>query len=349
MAPHDDTALSSPTAIVPDEGRPATRRAISLLPPLAAAVYPFLLMLFHALAGASGAQPSAANGLGAALTLACAFGVPVLALAVACQAGIGTRMRRLAYASTLAPTLYVFLGVVQALAGSRIPDPAVWCVLWLAAMSWAACQARPEARPAPWAAIGSWRVAHGVSAAALCLYVFFHLANHLAGLRGPATHAAFMEAGRAIYRAPFIEPLLVLAMLFQVGSGLRLAWHWSAARHDFFRTFQIASGVYLSIFILGHMNSVFIYARTWLGIPTDWNFAIGAPTGLIHDPWNIRLLPHYALGVFLVLGHLVAGLRVVLKAHGVGRPVLNRVWFTGIAISGLIAIAIIAGMCGVRI
>ena len=31
------------------------------------------------------------------------------------------------------------------------------------------------------------------------------------------------------------------------------------------------------------MNSVFIYARSFLGIPTDWNFAIGAPTGLIHE------------------------------------------------------------------
>ncbi|KAF1016338.1 MAG: hypothetical protein GAK31_01832 [Stenotrophomonas maltophilia] len=55
-------------------------------------------------------------------------------------------------------------------------------------------------------------------------------------------------------------------------------------RHDGFRRFQAASGAYLSAFMLGHMNSVFIYARTYLGIPTDWNFATGAPTGLIHDP-----------------------------------------------------------------
>ncbi len=30
-----------------------------------------------------------------------------------------------------------------------------------------------------------------------------------------------------------------------------------------------ASGVYLAAFILGHMNSVFVYARMHLGIPTD--------------------------------------------------------------------------------
>ena len=96
-----------------------------------------------------------------------------------------------------------------------------------------------------------------------------------------------MDVGRKVYRAGLLEPLLVLAFLFQAVSGLYLAWRWSHARQDAFRTFQIASGVFLSVFILGHMNSVFVYARTYLGIPTDWAFATGAPTGLIHDPWNI--------------------------------------------------------------
>lgn len=113
-----------------------------------------------------------------------------------------------------------------------------------------------------------------------------------------------MEIGRVACRSAAGEPLLVAAMIFQVATGLFLAWHWSAAAQGFQRTFQVASGAYLSLFILGHMNSVFIYARSFLGIPTDWNFAIGAPTGLIHDAWNIRLLPHYALGVFFVLSHI---------------------------------------------
>jgi hypothetical protein len=63
------------------------------------------------------------------------------------------------------------------------------------------------------------------------------------------------------------------------------------------------------------MNSVFVYARRFLGIPTDWNFAIGAPTGLVHNAPNIRLLPHYALGAFFVLSHLASGPRVVLIVH----------------------------------
>jgi hypothetical protein len=192
-------------------------------------------------------------------------------------------------------------------------------------------------------------VAHGIGGAVVLLFVLFHLTNHLFGLFGPAAHAKVMSLGRHVYRAPFIEPLLVLLLLFQIGSGLRLAWYWSARQGDCHRTFQVASGAYLAVFVLGHMNSVFIYARTFLGIQTDWAFATGAPAGLIHDAWNIRLVPHYTLGVFFVLAHLLSGLRVVLISHGLDERTANRVWHLGAAVSALTAIAIVGGMCGIRL
>jgi hypothetical protein len=193
------------------------------------------------------------------------------------------------------------------------------------------------------------RVVHGTTAALLVVFVLFHVANHLLGLAGPGAHAAAMRIGRTVYRSDLGEPLLVAVMLFQIGTGLFLAWHWSAIPQTFHKTYQLASGAYLSLFILGHMNSVFVYARRVLGIPTDWNFAIGAPTGLVHDAWNIRLLPHYALGVFFTLSHIASGLRVVLLAHGVNRRTADRFWGAGVALSAIVAAAIIAGMCGVRI
>jgi hypothetical protein len=181
------------------------------------------------------------------------------------------------------------------------------------------------------------------------IYVLFHIGNHLFGLIGPEAHAAVMNIGRRIYRAPMIEPVLVLALFFQIGSGLYLAWRWSVVPLGFHRLVQVASGFYLSVFILGHMNSVFIYARTVRGIPTDWTFAIGGPTGLIHDPWNIRLLPHYALGVFFVLAHLASGLRIVMIAHGSPQRMANRLWAICAVGSACLAAAIIAGMCGLRL
>src|SRR6185437_7060135 len=166
-------------------------------------------------------------------------------------------------------------------------------------------------------------------------YVLFHIINHLFGLVGPGAHAAVMKIGRVVYRSGVGEPLLVAAMLFQIGAGLYLSWRWSAAPQGFHRTYQVASGAYLSLFILGHMNSVLIYARSFLRIQTDWNFAIGAPTGLIHDAWNVRLLPHYALGVFFVLSHITSGLRMVLIAHGVDRRNADHIWGVGIALSAI--------------
>jgi hypothetical protein len=320
----------------------------SALAPAAAAIcYPFLLRAFHAVVGTQAAMPSPLAIVAATLILAVAFVVPFLALALAWRPGANPGARRLAYAGVTTPTLFVFLGVVQALIHSPIPDELVWCVLWLAIAIWSQTAGNPVAATPP--AVGRLRIVHGTTAAVLSLYVAFHLANHLFGLIGPDAHADLMKVGRVLYRSEVGEPLLVAAMVFQIGTGLFLAWRWSAAPQDFHRTFQVGSGAYLSLYILGHMNSVFIYARSFLGIPTDWNFAIGAPTGLIHDAWNIRLLPHYALGVFFVLSHLTSGLRMVLIAHGVNRRTANRIWGGGVAISAAISAAIIAGMCGVRI
>jgi hypothetical protein len=179
--------------------------------------------------------------------------------------------------------------------------------------------------------------------------VLFHIANHMFLLTSTDAHTAVMQLGETVYRAQSAELVLVLSMLFMCASGLYLAWRWSASdsRHDFYRTFQIASGIYLLVYIVGHMNSVFIYGRLFLGIPTDWAFAVGAPTGMIHDAWNIRLLPHYALGVFFVLAHLTTGLRGILLAHGGNRITVNRVWRIGAVSSAAIAAAIIIGMCSV--
>ncbi len=320
---------------------------VAVAPAAAAICYPFLLKAFHAIVGTQAVSLPPFAIACATCVLIVAFVVPFLGIALACRPSSDSGSRRLAYASVVSPTLYVFLGVVQALIKSPIPDEVIWCAIWLAIAKWSQ-SARGPVESAE-LVVGGWRVVHGVTAVVLSLYVVFHLANHLFGLIGPDAHAAVMKIGRVVYRSAVGEPLLVATMLFQIGTGLLLAWRWSASAHDFQRTYQVASGAYLSVFILGHMNSVFVYARSFLGIPTDWNFAIGAPTGLIHDAWNIRLLPHYALGVFFVLSHLASGLRVVLIAHGVDQRTAGRLWGVCIGISAVVASAIIAGMSGIRI
>jgi hypothetical protein len=331
-----------------------------LIPAVGAISYPFWLDGFHLAVSPADSSLSAARMLAAALCLLAATVMPFLGMACAfwitkaAPFSFGLRARRLAYITIAAPPLFVLTGVGLGLLHLHVSDELVWVVGWLAAGIYVLLGSEREfgsvAQPvSPARSIARWRVVHGVAASVILVYVLFHLTNHLLGLLGPEVHAAVMKTGRLVYRSPVVEPLLVALMLFQVMVGVRLAWRWSSLPVDAFRVFQIGSGVYLAAFILTHLNSAFISARAVHHTETDWAWASGAPVGLIHDAWSIRLVPHYALGVFFVLAHLCSGLRGVLIAHGVGATSADRIWTVGLVASALVSAAIMSGLCGVRI
>ncbi|MGE5064304.1 MAG: hypothetical protein ACM3IG_09575, partial [Myxococcales bacterium] len=165
-------------------GAPANRCSPFALAPAAAAIcYPFLLRAFHAVVGPPGAAASSAAIVGAALILALAFGVPFLGITLVLRPAAKVGARRLAYASVAAPTLYVFVGVAQALVRSPVPDEIPWTAIWIALAIASQLVPSPVGDAAP--SVGRWRVVHGLTAALLVLYVLFHLANHLFGLAGP--------------------------------------------------------------------------------------------------------------------------------------------------------------------
>ena len=119
---------------------------VALAPAAAALCYPFLLRAFHAVVGTQAVAPSpSAIAQRDPRSWPIAFLVPFLGLALACRPTANTGARRLAYASVTAPTLYVFLGVVQALVHSPIPDEIVWCVIWLAIAIWSQRARNPVA------------------------------------------------------------------------------------------------------------------------------------------------------------------------------------------------------------
>jgi len=335
--------------------RPLLRAAIPVIYTL---FYPGFIDIFNYSVGDAGSAVLLSGGVTAALMLILMFSVPLTGFVFAVR-GVAsshcplfeTRARRMAYAVVAAPTMYCMVGVIQILVSSPIPDQVTWGALWCLGLLWlwttpeeARQLAKAPAHPLPWL-----RVAHGISALIVLIYIAFHLTNHLFALSGQDAHATVMEMGRKVYRSPIGEPILVAAMLFQTISGLILAWRWSSHRLDFYKTFQVASGFFLSIYILGHMNSVFVLARLYFGIPTGWDFATGAPNGLIHDWWSARLIPHYALAVFLVIGHLFSGLRVVMLAHGGHQPFANRIWWLGTAGGALLSTVIMLAMCGLRL
>lgn len=332
-----------------------------LVPPLAAILYPFALKVFNASVTrvpAGDASALVLSWLGAGVYLALAFAVPLVATLAAMSlseidqpTAAQSRAKRVALLAVAAPTLFTFAGVVLYMLHDPVPDTWLWVACWAIALGLLlrldnGAPARAAAPPVP----PPLRVAHGLSALALVvIFLALHIANHLMFPAGPETYNAVMKAFRHIYRTDILQPILVALFLFQVGTGLFFVWRQTAAPTDRFRTFQMASGVYLAFYVLGHMDSVFIFARTYLGIDTGWSFATGAPAGLVKDPWNIRLVPHYWFGVFFVLTHLAAGARVVLIAHGVRKVLADRFMIGSAVVAGIIATVIMLGMCGMRV
>ena len=332
-----------------------------LMPPLAALLYPFLLAAFHAniapvISGQS-AEP-ALQSAAATLFLLLAFAAPIVALLGAMTLGElaapsvrQRRARTIALLAVAAPPLFVFLGVEFSMLHDPAPDTWAWVAFWLGMTTLAEFwrNETPAPRTAN-AAPAPLRVAHGISAVGIiAIFLAMHLANHLTFILGPDTYRAVMRTMRHVYRQEFVQPVLVALFLFQVGSGVYLATHSDVRPMDRFRTFQIASGIFLAAYVLGHMNSVFVFARLYLGIDSDWAFATGSPSGLIKDAWNIRLVPHYGLAVFFVLSHLAAGGRSVLLAHGVARRFADRFLIASATAAGLVAFVIMLGMCGARL
>jgi hypothetical protein len=343
---------------IPSAG--ALRAQLSvLIAPLAALSYPFILTGFNAsVTTITKSDVGVLPWLTAAVSLLLAFAAPTIALLAAMHFAeirqptvAQLRAKRMALLAVAAPTLFTFIGVVLSMLGDPVPDMWFWVACWVLAIvaffrTDRNAPAPAKVQPVP----AALRVAHGKSALVIIgIFLALHISNHLTGLVGPSTYDAVMKIFRYVYRTEVLQPLLVTLFLFQIGTGLYLVWRHTAAPSDRFRTFQIASGVYLAFYVLSHMNSVFIFARTYLGIDTDWNFATGAPTGLIKDPWNIRLVPYYWLGVFFVLSHIAVGTRTVMMAHGASKAFADRFMIGGAVTAGIIATAIMLGMCGLRL
>lgn len=336
----------------------ATKRAalISLAPPAAALSYPFLLDLFHQSVTHHGVRWAALSSL----LLLAAIAAPLSGIYTFWKLGANEtpspaeiRARALALLAVASAPIYTTLGVVLTIAHNPVSDLVIWLILWSVACAillWPRLVPSVHAPAAMPTFHPRLRYAHGVSAALIvCLFLAMHLLNHLSALWSLEDQRVLMNAFRHIYRSGLVEPLLVALMLFQVVTGPVLLWQYLGRSVDLRRTLQVASGAYLLFYIPGHMNSVFVYARAIARIPTDWNFATGAPAGILLDAWNIRLLPHYLLAVFFVMTHLTLGARIVALAHHVSLKTVNHLAAAGIVGAGLLAVAIMAGMVGIHL
>jgi hypothetical protein len=209
----------------------------------------------------------------------------------------------------------VFIGVIFFMLNIPNSDYVVWAVAWLGVIAFAALAAPANILPA---ATATWiRTAHGFSAAGIVvIFLAWHLLNHMTAAWSLDVNKQVMDLLRTWYRSALVQPVLVALFVFQLLSGLRLAWAKIPRETDIYSSIQTATGAYLVVYIVSHLVAIFILGRLFLGIDTTFAWASGAPTGLLLDPWNVRLIPHYSLAVLFIISHLAMGLRMVLLAHG---------------------------------
>jgi succinate dehydrogenase/fumarate reductase cytochrome b subunit len=313
---------------------------LRLAPSLAALFYPLALAALHQCGLQLAQAPEISNKVTAGILLSFAvalvYSVPALSLVAILKAGDDIRTRRLAHLAFAAPPLFVFIGVLFYMLNIPNGDYVLWGIAWLGIIAFAALAPTTTVPTSPAAA---WiRIAHGLSAAAIIvIFLAWHLANHITAAFSMDVNKQMMDVLRTWYRSSFVQPVLVALFVFQLLSGLRLLWAKTAHKADIYSSIQTATGGYLAVYIVSHLFAVFVFGRIFQGIDTTFPWASGAPTGLLLDSWNVRLIPHYSLAVLFVVSHSAMGLRTVLLAHGVHDVSANRLtWITcgfGLAVS----------------
>lgn len=144
------------------------------------------------------------------------------------------------------------------------------------------------------------RKLHGLSALIITVFACVHIANHLVGLGGVESHIAFMQSARKVYRYPAVEALLLIAVAFQIGSGLALVVRGWRQRRGFLPWMQAAAGAYLAFFLLNHVGAV-LFGRAALQLDTNFYFAAA---GFHVPPFQFFFAPYYFLGVLALFAHL---------------------------------------------
>lgn len=142
---------------------------------------------------------------------------------------------------------------------------------------------------------------HYVSGVTLSFFIAIHLSNHLVALiGGPQMHIEWMDTFRKIYRTPLVETVLLLAVGFQVVTGIRLLL--VKREKNLAQKIQVYSGLYLSFFLILHVAAV-ISGRYIEHLDTNFYYA---GVGLNTFPGVYIFMPYYFLSVVAISLHVAS-------------------------------------------
>lgn len=163
------------------------------------------------------------------------------------------------------------------------------------------------------------RQAHLRVALFLGLFLVVHFATHFAALGGIESHGAMLSIGRAVYRIPLIEILLVAALALQVVLGVTLVRRMARwPKQGGWRKAQKWSGIVLAVFVVLHTSAALL--SRWL-FALDTNFYWAAGT-LTIAPLKYSFAPYYAAAVIALVTHVLAALHIRRPARWHGPALL---------------------------
>jgi hypothetical protein len=143
---------------------------------------------------------------------------------------------------------------------------------------------------------------HFVSGLIITIFVGFHLINHIFSICGAEKHIEVMNIFRYAYRNIFIETILLLAVLVQVITGLKLFILNRKIAQTNFDKLHFWTGLYLAVFFIIHLGAVF-GGRFLLHLDTNFYFGVA---GINSFPINLFFVPYYGLAILSFFGHIAS-------------------------------------------
>ena len=191
-----------------------------------------------------------------------------------------------------------------------------------------------------------FRHIHATSAIVLATFALAHVFNHSVAFISLEMNRVVLNALRLAYRENIAQAVLIAAVAVQVITGLAMVWKYYLRRATPLRNLQLVSGLYLAVFLVTHLITVFTTRRS--GIDTDFVWASHVPGGLLASFSSVSLLPRYSLAVLAVFVHLACQARWNLSrliSQSAARAVSYSVMGLGLATTVVVALA----ACGVHL
>ena len=150
---------------------------------------------------------------------------------------------------------------------------------------------------------------HYLSGLIITFFVGVHLFNHMVSIFGADKHIEVMNTLRLFYRNIFIESVLLMAVLVQIFSGIKLFITKRNIAITPFDKLHIYTGLYLAIFFIIHLSAV-LGGRLFLHLDTNFYFGVA---GLNSFPSNLFFIPYYGLAILSFFGHIASVHRKKMK------------------------------------